>query len=81
LHVRQLEEGDTVKWQMRSRDAFDKFDFDKDGYITAEELRMHTGIKGSIEPLLEEADIDMDGKINLLEFQKLLKLGSATRIL
>lgn len=81
LHVRQLEEGDTVKWQMRSRDAFDKFDFDKDGYITAEELRMHTGIKGSIETLLDEADIDMDGKINLPEFQKLLKLGSATRIL
>jgi len=79
LHVHQLEEYDTVKWQMRSRDAFDKFDFDKDGYITAEELRMHTGIKGSIEPLLEEADIDMDGKINLLEFQKLLKLGSGTR--
>ena len=40
LHVHQLEEYDTVKWQMRSRDAFDKFDFDKDGYITAEELRM-----------------------------------------
>lgn len=79
LHVHQLEEYDTVKWQMRSRDAFDKFDFDKDGYITAEELRMHTGIKGSIEPLLEEADIDMDGKINLIEFQKLLKLGSGTR--
>ena len=49
---------------MRSRDAFDKLDLDKDGYITAEELRRHTGIKGSIEPLLEEADIDMDGKIN-----------------
>ena len=40
LHVHQLEEYDTVKWQMRSRDAFDKFDFDKDGYITPEELRM-----------------------------------------
>ncbi|GKC33654.1 calcium-dependent protein kinase 28-like protein [Tanacetum coccineum] len=29
----------------------------------------HTGIKGSINPLLEEADIDKDGKISLSEFR------------
>jgi calcium-dependent protein kinase len=41
----------------------------------------HTGLKGSIEPLLEEADIDRDGKISLSEFQRLLRtasLGSRT---
>ncbi|KAH9318450.1 hypothetical protein KI387_020219, partial [Taxus chinensis] len=76
LHVHQLEEHDSVKWQRRSKAAFEKFDFDKDGYITAEELKMHTGIKGSIEPLLDEADIDRDGKISLHEFQKLLRTAS-----
>lgn len=76
LHVHQLEEHDSVKWQRRSKAAFEKFDFDKDGYITTEELKMHTGIKGSIEHLLEEADIDRDGKISLPEFQKLLRTAS-----
>ncbi|KAJ7565438.1 hypothetical protein O6H91_02G060900 [Diphasiastrum complanatum] len=81
LHVRQLEELDTEKWQQRSKAAFDQFDFDKDGYISAEELRQYTGVKGSIESLLEEADVDGDGKISLTEFQKLLhqaSLGSRT---
>lgn len=36
----------------------------------------HTGLKGSIEPLLEEADIDKDGKISLSEFRKLLRTAS-----
>ena len=40
LHVHQLEEHDSEKWQQRSRVAFEKFDIDKDGYITPEELRM-----------------------------------------
>ncbi|CAG7900716.1 unnamed protein product [Brassica rapa] len=76
LHVNQLEEHDSEKWQQRSRAAFEKFDIDGDGFITAEELRMHTGLKGSIEPLLEEADIDHDGKISLHEFRRLLKTAS-----
>ncbi|XP_057818780.1 calcium-dependent protein kinase 28 isoform X2 [Cryptomeria japonica] len=76
LHVHQLEEHDSEKWQQRSRSAFEKFDFDRDGYITPEELRMHTGLKGSIEPLLDEADIDKDGKISLFEFQRLLRTAS-----
>ncbi|KAG6478784.1 hypothetical protein ZIOFF_062228 [Zingiber officinale] len=76
LHVHQMEEHDSEKWRVRCKAAFDKFDMDGDGYITPEELRMHTGLKGSIEPLLEEADIDKDGKISLSEFRKLLRTAS-----
>lgn len=40
LHVHQLEEHDTEKWQNRSQAAFEKFDVDRDGYITPEELKL-----------------------------------------
>ncbi|ERN13524.1 calcium-dependent protein kinase 28 isoform X1 [Amborella trichopoda] len=76
LHVRQLEEHDSEKWQQRSQAAFEKFDVDKDGYITPEELQMHSGLRGSINPFLEEADIDKDGKISLAEFRRLLRTAS-----
>ncbi|KAI3861431.1 hypothetical protein MKW98_000383 [Papaver atlanticum] len=76
LHVHQLEEHDSDKWQLRSRAAFEKFDMDRDGYITPDELKAHTGLKGSIDPLLEEADIDKDGKISLSEFRRLLRTAS-----
>ncbi|KAE8695129.1 Calcium-dependent protein kinase 28 [Hibiscus syriacus] len=67
LHVNQMEEHDCDKWQLRSQAAFEKFNVDRDGFITPEELRTHTGLRGSIDPLLEEADIDKDGKISLSE--------------
>ncbi|KAL5196762.1 hypothetical protein ABZP36_000274 [Zizania latifolia] len=76
LHVHQLVKHDTEKWKSLSQAAFDKFDVDRDGYITSDELRMQTGLKGSIDPLLEEADIDRDGKISLDEFRRLLKTAS-----
>ncbi|XP_043712574.1 calcium-dependent protein kinase 18-like isoform X1 [Telopea speciosissima] len=76
LHVHQLEEHDSEKWQQRSQAAFEKFDIDRNGFITPEELRMHTGLKGSIDVLLEEADIDKDGKISLPEFRRLLRTAS-----
>ncbi|KAG0490032.1 hypothetical protein HPP92_006895 [Vanilla planifolia] len=76
LHVHQLEEHDSEKWNLRSQAAFDKYDVDGEGYITPEELRLHTGLKGSIDPLLEEADIDKDGKISLSEFRRLLRTAS-----
>ncbi|KAF8012624.1 hypothetical protein BT93_I0705 [Corymbia citriodora subsp. variegata] len=75
LHVHQMEEHDSEKWQLRSQAAFEKFDIDRDGYITTEELRL-TGLKGSLDPLLEEADIDKDGKISLTEFRNLLRTAS-----
>jgi calcium-dependent protein kinase len=40
LHVHQLKETDAKKWQRRLQAAFDKFDFDGDGYITAIELKI-----------------------------------------
>ncbi|KAK4790859.1 hypothetical protein SAY86_031272 [Trapa natans] len=78
LHVHQLEEHDSGKWQERSLAAFEKFDIDKDGYITPEELRLYTGLRGSVEPLLQEADMDNDGKISLPEFQRLLRTASCS---
>ncbi|KAI3699587.1 hypothetical protein L2E82_44006 [Cichorium intybus] len=65
FHVHQLEEHNSEKWKHLSLAAFAEFDVDRDVYITPEELRVHTGLKGSIDPLLEEADIDKDGKISL----------------
>jgi calcium-dependent protein kinase len=40
LHVHQLEENNSAKWQSRSKAAFSKFDVDGDGYITADELKI-----------------------------------------
>lgn len=40
LHVDQLEEHSSEKWENRSQAAFEKFDVDKDGYITPDELKM-----------------------------------------
>nr|GMC67740.1 calcium-dependent protein kinase 18-like [Ipomoea batatas] len=76
LHVNQMEEHNTEKWHQRSQTAFEKFDVDRDGYITLDELKMHTGLRGSINPLLDEADMDRDGKISLTEFRKLLRTAS-----
>ncbi|KAL7102201.1 hypothetical protein ACP275_08G104700 [Erythranthe tilingii] len=76
IHVHQLEEHNSEKWQQRSLAAFQKFDVDRDGFITPHELKMHTGLKGSIDPLLEEADIDKDGRISLPEFRRLLRTAS-----
>ncbi|KAM0039528.1 putative protein kinase CAMK-CDPK family [Helianthus debilis subsp. tardiflorus] len=76
LHVHQLEEHNSEKWQQLSQAAFEKFDVDRDGYITPEEIKMHTGLRGSVDPILEEADIDKDGKISLPEFRRLLRTAS-----
>ncbi|KAL0449717.1 UNVERIFIED_CONTAM: Calcium-dependent protein kinase [Sesamum latifolium] len=76
LHVHQLEEHNSEKWQQRSQAAFEKFDVDRDGFITPEELKLHSCLRGSIDPLLEEADLDKDGRISLSEFRRLLRTAS-----
>ncbi|KAL8160446.1 hypothetical protein V2J09_001983, partial [Rumex salicifolius] len=76
FHVHQFKEHDSNKWQELSQAAFDKFDVDRDGFITPEELKLQTGLKGSVDPLLEDADIDRDGKISLSEFRRLLRNAS-----
>ncbi|KAL7102203.1 hypothetical protein ACP275_08G104700 [Erythranthe tilingii] len=40
IHVHQLEEHNSEKWQQRSLAAFQKFDVDRDGFITPHELKM-----------------------------------------
>ena len=39
-------------------------------------VRQATGLKGSMDTLLDEADTDGDGRISLPEFQKLLRQAS-----
>jgi len=59
--------------------SFRVFDRDSDGLITKEELMITMSNLG--EPLseeevitmIEEADLDGDGKINFVEFQKLME--------
>lgn len=40
VHVNQLEEHNSEKWQQRSKAAFEKFDVDGDGFITPEEIKL-----------------------------------------
>ena len=40
LHVHQLEQANTTKWQHQSKAAFSKFDVDGDSYITTNELKI-----------------------------------------
>jgi hypothetical protein len=59
-------------------DAFKVFDKDEDGYINKDELRsvMHQlGQKLSpneVDEMINEADADGDGKINYMEFVKMM---------
>eukprot|EP00211_Chloroparvula_japonica_P015420 CAMPEP_0119118486 /NCGR_PEP_ID=MMETSP1310-20130426/342_1 /TAXON_ID=464262 /ORGANISM="Genus nov. species nov., Strain RCC2339" /LENGTH=221 /DNA_ID=CAMNT_0007107853 /DNA_START=205 /DNA_END=870 /DNA_ORIENTATION=+ len=57
------------------RAGFDTLDRDHDGYVDANELRMHLrpSSPGKVENLMKLADKDRDGKINLEEFMHLLK--------
>ena len=58
--------------------AFNVFDRDGDGLITAEELRLTMNNLGvpltekEVEAMVEEADSDGDGKIDFVEFKTLM---------
>ncbi|CAI5503281.1 unnamed protein product, partial [Closterium sp. Naga37s-1] len=55
LHVQQLEEADSAKWEERSKAAFNHFDTDGDGFIDAEELRVAAQFARMEEDWEEEA--------------------------
>ena len=55
------------------------FDIDGDGFITEEELRITMDNLGEpmsreeVKAMIAEADLDGDGKINLIEFKMLME--------
>jgi Ca2+-binding EF-hand superfamily protein len=62
----------------RSADWFDKLDLNKDGYITADEMKqaratrmanMHADMKQKMEERFKEADTNGDGQLSLDEVQ------------
>ena len=61
------------------RDAFNLFDKNGDGFISAEELKSVMKSVGEnmgdteVEQMIKEADLDGDGKINYTEFVRMLK--------
>lgn len=53
-------------------DAFDQLDIDNSGYIDAKDLRGilgKTGTNAYVKSLLDEADVDKDGKVSMAEFK------------
>ena len=59
--------------------SFRVFDIDGDGFITEEELRITMDNLGEpmsreeVKAMIAEADLDGDGKINLIEFKMLME--------
>merc|ERR1719438_269658 len=66
------------------QDAFNRFDVNKDGNISCEELRNGLNSSGlkfndqEVMTVFAMADIDGDGEISLVEFSALLGAGAAT---
>ena len=54
------------------RQVFRELDKDGNGFISAAELRhgMMASLDKKIETMIDEADVDGDGQINYLEFEK-----------
>lgn len=78
MHVHQLEEADAKEFERRVRKAFDYLDKDQNGYLEPEEIRKELGIKGSVDDIFEEGDLDADGKISYAEFKNIVETISAT---
>jgi len=59
--------------------AFEEFDLDKNGYISAIELRCVMGklaeemTEAEIDEVVREADVDGDGQVNYNEFIKMVR--------
>lgn len=73
VHIHQLEGVGSTAWLKQCVAAFERLDLDKDGYITADELKLFTSMNSSFASLIDDADIDKDGRLNLQEFQRLLQ--------
>eukprot|EP00243_Klebsormidium_subtile_P000288 TRINITY_DN104_c0_g1_i1.p1 TRINITY_DN104_c0_g1~~TRINITY_DN104_c0_g1_i1.p1 ORF type:complete len:510 (+),score=159.60 TRINITY_DN104_c0_g1_i1:723-2252(+) len=78
MHVHQLEEADAKAFERRVRKAFEYLDKDRNGYLEPEEIRKELGIKGSVDDIFEEGDLDADGKISYAEFKNIVETISAT---
>eukprot|EP00929_Paragymnodinium_shiwhaense_P037917 TRINITY_DN20111_c0_g1_i1.p1 TRINITY_DN20111_c0_g1~~TRINITY_DN20111_c0_g1_i1.p1 ORF type:complete len:619 (+),score=96.18 TRINITY_DN20111_c0_g1_i1:92-1948(+) len=65
---------------VHTKQAFDRFDVDRTGYITLENLSSILGDTyegGNVESLLAECDYNGDGSIDLSEFRSFLGSGKA----
>ena len=75
LMAKKINESDKEDEMM---DAFSIFDRDGDGYITIAELQLvltYLGEEGNneeINQMIQEADLDRDGKVNYLDFKKFM---------
>ncbi|KAI6184532.1 Calmodulin [Aphelenchoides bicaudatus] len=67
------------------REAFQVFDKDQDGFISAFELKfvmMNLGeslTEDEIREMIREADIDGDGRVNFEEFELMMRGGKSSR--
>lgn len=78
LPIRNIKEGDAHEEMLESFNVFDK---DKNGYISAGELKLVMASLGEklsddeVNEMIKEADIDGDGEINFEEFKRMMMLS------
>ncbi|MCO5547237.1 hypothetical protein L7F22_000682 [Adiantum nelumboides] len=73
VQVRQMEGHGSVRWHKQCAAAFDKLDVDNNGYIIPDELKLVSSANTSFVSLIDEADMDKDGRLNLQEFEMILR--------
>ena len=67
-----------MEFEDNIRQAFDKLDEDKNGYITPDELskaleEQHTLTEKEIDSIIDEVDVNGDGNIDYPEFLAMIK--------
>ena len=53
--------------------AFQHFDVDGDGMLSAEDLKQHLGDRGDISAMIKRLDVDGNGKLDMAEFIKMMR--------